>query len=133
MFVLAVSWLDHLGQAAAVILLLELLVIILIFLGISGGLAFGLWWVNGKTGWAFNLVNTYFGKGRGFIHTGTDYAAKPFILASGFAERARVTAEAVRKRIRDQRAAAATPSPVASRPVPPPETVEEPEGVAPLT
>jgi hypothetical protein len=98
-----VDILNHLAQAAAVILLVELLVILLVFLGISGGLAFGLRWVGGKTDWAFDKVNGYVAMGTRYVHTATDYAAKPLIAVSGFTETVKDTAEAIRQQIRQAR------------------------------
>lgn len=97
------SVLNHIAQAAAVILLIELLVVIFVFLGIAGGLAFGLRWVRGKTGWAFGKANTYAGMGTGYLHKGMDYAAKPFILAGGWADRVKGTAGSLRDQAREAR------------------------------
>lgn len=108
--------LHHLAQAAATILLLELLVVLLIFLAISGGLAFGFHWLNGKTEWAFGKANTYVGIGRRAIHTGTDYIALPFVKVSGFVDSTKATARALRSTVRLGRERQDV---VAARPVPP--------------
>lgn len=92
--------LNHLAQAAAVILLVELLVFLLIFAAAAGGLSFGLRWVRGKTSWAFDLVNTYVALAAKYVHTGTDYVAKPVIVASAFGDTVRTTASSVRNRVR---------------------------------
>ena len=97
------SVLNHIAQAAAVILLIELLVIIFVFLGIAGGLAFGLRWARGKTGWAFGKANTYVSLATGYLHKGMDYAAKPFILAGGWADRVKGTAVALRDQAQQAR------------------------------
>jgi hypothetical protein len=99
--------LNHLAQAAAVILLIYLLVALVIFAGIAGGLAFGLRWSRRKSGWAFEKVNGQLPTARKYVHQGTDYAAKPFILGGGLAARARVTAEGVRRRVQATRTAPA--------------------------
>jgi hypothetical protein len=90
----------HLGQAAATLLLVYLLFFVTIFLAIAGGLAFGLWWVRGKTDWAFGKVNVHVPAVQQIAHTGTDYIAKPFIVAGKAAATVEGTAEAVRARVR---------------------------------
>jgi hypothetical protein len=99
-----VTILHHLAQAAAVILLIELLVILLIFLGIAGGLAFGLHWVRGKTGWVFEKINGYASLATKYTRVGTEFVAKPFILGAGAVTRVRVTLEAIRRQFRAIRA-----------------------------
>jgi hypothetical protein len=111
-----VSILNHLAQAAAFILLLELLVVVMIFLAISGGLAFGSHWVLGKTDWAFGKVNPFVGIGRRYLRKGLDYAALPFIKGTGYAAQAVATARAIRERVRQLAAArrhALPPAPAA--------------------
>lgn len=132
---LGVDVLRILGLAAAELLLLELLVVLIIFLAIAGGLAFGLRWVRGKTDWAFGKVNTYVPIGVRYIHQATDYAALPVIKLGGFAEATKATAQGIRARIQALRAAKNPPQIEPSRPVasaPAAETAT-PEGVAPLT
>lgn len=90
----------HLGQAAATLLLVYFLFFVMIFLAIAGGLAFGLWWVRGKTDWAFGKVNVHVPAVQQTVHTGTDYIAKPFIVAGKAAATVEGTAEAVRARVR---------------------------------
>jgi hypothetical protein len=128
------SVVNHLAEAAAVILLIELIVGILIFAGISGGLAFGLRWVRGKTGGAFEKANAYVRIGAQYIHTGTDYAAKPFILTSAFAEKLRSLPRAIQEQVRRSResGAATPPSPVAASPSPTAEPSPETESSVPL-
>jgi phage tail tape-measure protein len=122
-----VDVLNHLGQAAAIILLIELLVVLMIFLAVAGGLAFGLHWVRGKTDWAFGKINIYAGKGTGLIHKGTDYLALPFIKATGAAATARATLDAIERRVRQIQASRPVRPPVAARPVPPPVPVQDAE------
>lgn len=113
------SVMNHLAQAAAALLLLELLVVVLIFAAVAGGLAFGLRWVNGKTEWASSKVNGYLAIGRKYVHIGTDYVAKPFILFNGALARAETTIGSLRRQaiqIQEQQSA---PKEVAARPVPP--------------
>jgi hypothetical protein len=120
-----------LGEAAAIILLLELLVVLIIFLAVAGGMAFGLHWVNGKTEWAFGKVNGWVEIGQRYVHKGTDLAMTPLIAGFALADRVRGTAEALREQVRGLRARRAEPIEVAARPVlPQPE--EEPEAVVPL-
>ena len=88
---------NHLGQAAAVILLVELMVVLLIFLAISGGLAFGLWWVRRRAGWAFEKGNTFVRLGTGYLHRGIDLVTKPVITVSAFASKVTGTLEAIRE------------------------------------
>ena len=95
----------HLAQAAAVILLTELLVMLLLFLGIAGGLAFGLHWVRGKTDWAFEKANGYLALVPRYTHVGTGFVAKPFVLGGGTTARVLVTLEALRRQARAARAA----------------------------
>jgi hypothetical protein len=119
-------WLDHLGQAAAVILLIELLVVVAIFLAISGGLAFGLFWVRGKTDWAFDKVNGYVAVGQKYVHRGSDLIARPFIVAGRVGATATGTAEAVRKRVKQVHAAQPSSSPSGPPPpAPPPASVPQ--------
>ena len=119
------SILQHLAQAAAVILLIELLVVLLVFLGISGGLAFGLRWTRGKTNWAFEKINTYSAIGHKYIHKGTDYLALPVIRVSGAAEQVQGTLRSLQQHVRRIQASRSAPQLVAARPVTPP--VEEPQ------
>jgi hypothetical protein len=114
-----VSILHHLAQAAAVILLVELLVVMFIFLGIAGGLAFGLHWVRGKTGWAFAKMNGYVSLATKYTAVATEFVAKPFILGTGAVTRVRVTLEAIRRQVRASRTspAGSEPAIVAGRPV----------------
>ena len=117
--------LEHLAQAAAVILLLELLVGVLIFLAISGGLAFGLHWVRTKTSPAFTKVNQYTETGTGYVHRGTDYLALPVILAGRYASFTTGAVHSIQRRVRRVQAArtgveeaneAGKPEPVAQEP-----------------
>lgn len=121
--------LQYAAEIAAVILIVELMVVLLIFLGVSAGLAFGLRWVNGKTGSAFARVRALTGKGAGYVHTGTGYAALPVIVIRKYAETAGVAAEAIKLKVRQIEAAREIPPassvpstvsepPVAARPVP---------------
>jgi hypothetical protein len=122
-----VDVLNHLGQAAAIILLIELLVILMIFLAIAGGLAFGLHWVRGKTDWAFGKVNTYVAKGTELIHKGTGYLALPVLKAAVVATTVRGTVDEIERRIRQLDAARRKRPPIAARPVPPPPPIQDPE------
>jgi hypothetical protein len=124
---------NYLALLAAFILLLELLVVLFIFLAISGGLAFGLYWVRKKRAWASDKVDRYVGLGVGYLRKGLDFVGLPFILAGRYAEEVRVTALAIRERIRrDRRRRLELTQTVAARPVPRPEPVEEPEAPIPL-
>jgi hypothetical protein len=87
----------HFGQAAAILLLIELVILLIVFTAIAGGLAFGLYWARGKTGSAFGKVNDFLPVAVRYMHQGADYAAKPFILASGTAETIKGTAQAIRR------------------------------------
>jgi hypothetical protein len=117
------SVMNHLAQAAAMLLLLEVLVVAMIFAAISGGLAFGLHWVNGKTGWVFNQVNGYLALGRKYIHLGTDYAGKPFILLGGWTDRLETTFGSLRRQAQELQARRSAPREVAARPIEPTLTV----------
>jgi hypothetical protein len=124
---------NHLAEAAAVILLIELIVGILIFAGIWGGLAFGLRWVRGKTGEAFRKVNAYARLGAQYLHTGTDYAAKPLIQTSAFADKLGSLTRAIQEQVRrNHESGAAAPSPVTARPGTTAEPVEETEPPVPF-
>ncbi len=109
--------LNDVGAIAGAILLLELFVAVAVFLGVSGGLAFGLRWVNGKTEWAFGKVNGYLPLVRKYRDLGLDYAGKPFILAGGWWSRGSGTLLAIRRTVREQRVAWARAHEVAARPV----------------
>lgn len=106
--------LNHLAQAAAVLLLIELLVVLIIFLAVAGGLAFGLRWVNGKSDWAFNKVNGYLPIGRKYIHKGLDLAAAPVIKLSAFAETVKGTMRVLEQLVRSRLQSA--PTEVTARP-----------------
>ena len=97
--------LDHFAQAAAVILLVELMVVLIIFLAIAGGLAFGLRWVRGKTGWAFGYANKYSDLAAVYVRKATDYAALPVIKAGRFAAQIEGTLESIKTRVRTLRRA----------------------------
>jgi hypothetical protein len=99
------SILNHVAQVAAIILILELMVVLLVFLGVAGGLAFGLRWVNGKSDNAFKMVHDYSRKAAGYVHTGTGYVALPVIKVRRSAETAGATAEAIKQRVRRTEAA----------------------------
>lgn len=105
------SILNHLGQAAALLLLIELMVVLLVFLGVAGGLAFGLRWVDGKSEWAFGKVNGYLPLVSKYVGRGSDYVALPFIKVGGFTERVTSTARAVERRIRTVHRASHTAHP----------------------
>jgi hypothetical protein len=124
------SVLDHLAQAAAVILLVELMVILIVFLAISGGLAFGLHWGRGKLGPLLEKGNTYVQQVPRYTEIATDYAARPVITAAGLSETVRATLEAIERRVREIR-------PAASRQAPPPQPSspadEKTESIEPLT
>jgi hypothetical protein len=114
-----VTVLHHLAQAAAVILLVELLVVLILFLAVAGGLAFGLHWVRGKTDWAFGKANGYLALVPKYTQVGTGLVAKPFILGGGGLARVLVTMETIRRQVRQNRVSSAPVEPplVASRPV----------------
>lgn len=99
------SILNHLMQAAAVLLLFELLVMLLLFLGLAGGLAFGLRWGRGKLGPALRRGDAVLQRVGAAVGKGLDYAARPFILASGLAETIKGTAEALRGEVQRRQAA----------------------------
>lgn len=94
------SVLNHLALFAAMLLLIELIVLILVLLGVAGGLAFGLRWVRGKVGWASEKGNHYLGRGAHFVDLGLNYVALPVIRVSGFVEMVKATAVAIRERVR---------------------------------
>lgn len=94
------SVLHHLGQAAAVLLLLDLLIFLLIFVAVAGGLAFGLRWGRSKLGPLLDKGAHLEQRGAHYVSVGTDYAARPVIIAGGVAERIKGTAQAVRRMVR---------------------------------
>jgi len=126
------SVVNHLAEAAAVILLIELIVVIVILAGISGGLAFGLRWVRGKTGWAFEKANAYIRLGAMFLHTGTDYAAKPLIHTSAFADKIISLTREIQAQVRRSRAPGAVPLPSHGAASPGPIAEPAPETEAPV-
>jgi hypothetical protein len=129
-----VSVLNHLAQAAAVILLAELLVMLLIFAALAGGLAFGLRWGRGKLRAAFEKGNSYLPLVRKYVHTGTDYVANPVIAAGKVADTVKGTALAIRKRVRESRFSGhATHVPGSIAEAPPPAALSiEPTSVPPV-
>ena len=120
-----------LGEAAAIILLLELLIVLLIFVAIAGGMAFGLRWVNGKTEWAFGKANGWVEVGQRYLHKGTDLAVTPLIMSFALADRILGTAESLRRQVHELQARRTESIEVAARPVLP-EPEEETEAVVPL-
>src|SRR5436190_20934156 len=96
--------LEHLAQAAAVILLIELIVLLIISLAITGGLAFGLGWVRGRTEPTFEKVNGYVDTGQSYAHRAMDYLALPVIVVGGAGGRVRGSLGAVQRRVRRNRA-----------------------------
>lgn len=104
-------------EAAAVLLLLELLVVLLLFLGIAGGLAFGLRWIRGKTDWAFDTAQSGLHTGERYLKGGLDSVAKPFITLSGAAETVKGTARALRQEVRATRSATGSVASPAAVPV----------------
>ena len=70
--------------------IVELLVVLFIFLGLAGGMAFGLHCVRGKTGPTFERVNGYLPLVGRYTLRATDLAAKPFISGSALAERLKI-------------------------------------------
>jgi hypothetical protein len=123
-----VTVLHHLAQAAAVILLVELLVVLMLFLALAGGLAFGSRWVRGKSGWAFEHTNEYLPLVSKYTGIGTDLVAKPFILGGGAVTRVQVTLASIRRQVREHQESSKRSEPllVASRPVDPEATVAVP-------
>lgn len=122
------TFLDHVAQAAAIILILELMVVLLIFIGIAAGLAFGLRWINIKAEMGFKVARDYSRKAAGYVHTGTGYAATPVIVVRKYAETAGAVAGAIKQRVRHIEVAreAVPASPVAEPPV------ETPSGAHPV-
>lgn len=123
--------LNHLMEAAAIILLLELLVVLLIFLGVAGGLAFGLHWVRGKTGPVFARIHHFVGLGTAYVDKGLGYAALPVTKAAALAETVRVTALAIRERVRQGGGEPASPPPPVAATLPAIEESETRQEVAP--
>jgi hypothetical protein len=122
------SVLKHLAQAAAVILLLELMVVLLIFLGISGGLAWGLRWSRGKAAIGIARVNAELPKVSEYTERATDVAAAPFIKVAGVVENVKATRDAIQRIVRWGRASnTQTTQVVAARPVPRPITSPDEE------
>jgi hypothetical protein len=116
-----VTVLNDIAVVAAAILILELLVLIFVFLGIAGGLAFGLTWLRGKSGAGYRAMHRYAALGTRYAHMGTDYAAKPVIVTAGLAGTARGTMLAIRRRVEVLHAQRPGPpsAPVAAVPVSP--------------
>jgi hypothetical protein len=121
--------LNHLAQAAAIILILELMVVLLVFLGVAGGLAFGFRWVNGKSGTGFKLAREYSQKAAKYVHEGTGFAALPVIKVRRFGETVGVTAEAVKRQVRRIETVRSRDVPVpAAEPIPEPAVGARPAG-----
>jgi hypothetical protein len=116
--------LHDLAEAAAILLLIELLVVLVIFLAISGGLAFGLWWGRGQLGPLLEKVNGYLPLVTKYTQTGTDYVARPIIMAGGLAATVKATLAAIQRRVREQHPTSPGP----------PEPGDDPtESIEPLT
>jgi len=115
-----VSVLNHLAQAAAILLIGELLVVLIIFLAIAGGLAFGLRWVRGKTGWAMTRADTGLKTAQTYVDKGTTMAAKPMIVAHGWFATAEGTLLALQSEARRIRGAGVRPAMTAPLPSEPP-------------
>jgi len=73
---------DWAGGIGGAILCLELIVLLLIMVAINAGLAFGLYWLLRKVGWAHEKIEW----GRGLVHKyvdkGANIVAAPVILTS---------------------------------------------------
>jgi hypothetical protein len=121
----------HIAQAAAILLILELWVVLIIFLAISGGLAYGLRWGRGKLGPLLEKANEYLAMVPKYTEKGSDYAAKPVIVAGGFAETVKTTVSALERRIREVRAAQAARRQGPGGPASPAD--ETTESIEPLT
>ena len=102
------SILNHLAQAAAVLLIMELLVVLLLFAGIAGGLAFGLHWARGKTEWAGNKAEAGLSTAARYVDKGTTMAAQPMIVAHGWFATAQGTLLAIQQEARRLRRETAT-------------------------
>jgi hypothetical protein len=116
------SVMNHLADAAAALLLLELLLVVTIFAVLCGGLAFGLYWVNGKTEWAFGLLNGLLPPVRKYASLAMDVVAKPFILLGTWTERIEATVGSLQRQIAAVQASKPSEetAPVPAEPVQPP-------------
>lgn len=125
--------LHHLAQAAAIVLIVELIFVLLIILAISGGLAFGFRWVRKKEATAFDYADRYTKLGADYVHRGTDYAALPFLKAGHLTGRVEGTLKALQVRVRQSRQSGAVSPTVGSTPPPPadPATTPEPQATPP--
>lgn len=95
--------LNHLAQAAAVLLLFELIVLVLIFAALGGGIAFGLHWLRGKARPTMETTLSLIGRFRRYLRVGSDYAAKPFISLEGALTAVGAGADSLRRRVRATR------------------------------
>ena len=113
---------NHLADAAAALLLLELLIVVVIFAAICGGLAFGTHWVNGKTEWAFALLNGLLPQVRKYGSLAMDMVAKPFILLGTWTERVEATVGSLQRQIAAAQSSKASEGavPAPAEPVQPP-------------
>jgi hypothetical protein len=102
--------LDHLAQVAAIILILELMVVLLLFLGVAAGLAFGLRWVNHKASSGMGAAQKLADRGSGYVHTGTGYAALPVMVLRKYADTGAAVANAIKQRVRQTEARRSAPT-----------------------
>jgi hypothetical protein len=119
--------LHHLAQAAALLLFLELLVVIFVFVAISGGLAWGLGWVRNKQGWVYHKIHTYVPVGTNYVHLGTDFVAKPFHVGGASWARVSRTASAIRTHVRELHVRRVPFGAIASHSTPPPVSSSGPD------
>jgi len=92
--------LRDLAEAAAVLLLLELMVILLVMLAVFGGLAFGMRRINKNSGAGFAKVNGWVDTGQKYVHKGTDYVALPFVLVGRAVSTVDGTLHGIRQQVR---------------------------------
>ena len=83
--------LNFLAGLAAIVLAIELVVLVFILAAICAGVWYGLRFADRKATPAFNKVNEYVDRARGYERTGLRYAVKPFIALHVFGESVGVT------------------------------------------
>jgi hypothetical protein len=103
--------LTHLAEAASLILIAELLVMLVLLAAVSLGLAYGPHWLVGKSGDAFEKVNAQLPTAKGYVHTGNEVARKPFIQLNRLTEAVTQRTLALRDRLQAARSRQSVPAP----------------------
>ncbi|MGH2448616.1 MAG: hypothetical protein ACRDFS_08445 [Chloroflexota bacterium] len=113
--------LNHFAQAAAILLLGQLIVLLLVFAVIAGLVVFGLRFGRRRSQPGLQRANSLLAIAQSKVHQGTDMVARPVIALAGATDTMRATAMAIRHKVRGE----PEPEPL------PPTLIAEPTLLAP--